>query len=173
MSSIIKVDQIQTAAGGVPTAADLGLNVSGTVLQVVHARYDTQVSISGTAWTSTGLTATITPTSTTSQILIMVFQQVHVSGGSSTEGGCGFMVSRNGTTVSSTASATSFDMYHYDASVGNDWRGRIPYSGIDSPASTSALTYTANVVRYGVATAGLSVQDNNNPSFMILQEIAG
>jgi hypothetical protein len=34
MSSILKVDQIQTAAGGTPTAADLGLNVSGSVLQV-------------------------------------------------------------------------------------------------------------------------------------------
>ena len=33
MTSIIKVDQIQTAAGGVPTAGDLGLNVTGSVLQ--------------------------------------------------------------------------------------------------------------------------------------------
>ena len=82
------------------------------------------------------------------------------------------MVSRNGTTVSGTASATSFDMYHYDASVGNDWRGRIPYSGIDSPASTSALTYTANVAKYTVTTAQLKVQNTNNPSFMTLMEIA-
>ena len=172
MTSIIKVDQIQNAAGGVPTAADLGLNVSGSVLQTVHSRYDTWVTISGTAWTSTGLTATITPTSTTSQILIMVFQQVHI-GGTGTESGCGFMVSRDGTTVSNSASSTNFDIYHYDASVGNDWRGRIPYSGIDSPASTSALTYTANVARYGGSGTAVSVQDNNNPSFMILQEIAG
>jgi len=28
MASIIKVDTIQTAAGGTPTAADLGLNMS-------------------------------------------------------------------------------------------------------------------------------------------------
>ncbi len=33
MTSIIKVDQIQNAAGETPTAADLGLNVSGSVLQ--------------------------------------------------------------------------------------------------------------------------------------------
>lgn len=33
MTSILKVDQIQTAAGGVPTAADLGINTSGTVLK--------------------------------------------------------------------------------------------------------------------------------------------
>jgi len=32
MSSIIKVDTIQTAAGGTPTAADLGLNTTGTIV---------------------------------------------------------------------------------------------------------------------------------------------
>jgi len=36
MTSIIKVDQIQNAAGGVPTAGDLGINTTGTVLQVVQ-----------------------------------------------------------------------------------------------------------------------------------------
>tara|TARA_R110000868_G_scaffold144180_1_gene363012 strand:- start:31 stop:576 length:546 start_codon:yes stop_codon:yes gene_type:complete len=34
MTSIIKVDQIQTLAGTAPTAADLGINVTGSVLQV-------------------------------------------------------------------------------------------------------------------------------------------
>ncbi len=37
MTSIIKVDQIQTLAGTAPTAADLGINVTGSVLQVVQA----------------------------------------------------------------------------------------------------------------------------------------
>ena len=36
MSSIIKVDTIQTAAGGTPTAGDLGLNVAGSVLAVTE-----------------------------------------------------------------------------------------------------------------------------------------
>ena len=36
MASIIKVDQIQTAAGGTPTAADLGLNVTGGVIAVTE-----------------------------------------------------------------------------------------------------------------------------------------
>jgi len=163
--STLYVDNLQPNLGSRVMAA-------GHVVQVVHARYDTPITISGSGWISTGLAATITPTSTTSQILITVHQQVHTSGGSGTENGCGFMVSRNGTTVSSTASATSFDMYHYDASAGNDWRGRISYSGMDSPASTSALTYTANVVKYVAATGDLIVQDQLNPSFMILMEIA-
>jgi hypothetical protein len=36
MTSILKVNQIQNTAGGVPTAADLGLNVAGSVIQAVN-----------------------------------------------------------------------------------------------------------------------------------------
>ena len=55
MTSIIKVDQIQTAAGGVPTAADLGLNVSGSVLQSVTTEVTS--SASNTTITTTSLAA--------------------------------------------------------------------------------------------------------------------
>lgn len=36
MASIIKVDTIQTAAGGTPTAADLGINREGEIIQVAR-----------------------------------------------------------------------------------------------------------------------------------------
>ena len=45
MTSIIKVDQIQNAAGGVPTAGDLGLNTTGTVLKVSHFTNNTRTSL--------------------------------------------------------------------------------------------------------------------------------
>jgi hypothetical protein len=38
MTSIIKVDQIQTAAGAAPTAADLGINVTGNVLKTHYMK---------------------------------------------------------------------------------------------------------------------------------------
>ena len=40
MTSIIKVDQIQTAAGNVPTAGDLGINTTGTVLEHLEGYCD-------------------------------------------------------------------------------------------------------------------------------------
>jgi hypothetical protein len=40
MTSIIKVDQIQTAAGGVPTAGDLGINTTGTILEHIEGHCD-------------------------------------------------------------------------------------------------------------------------------------
>ena len=72
MASIIKVDTIQTAAGGTPTAADLGLNTTGSVLQVVQGEHSAEQDTTSTSFVSTGLTATITPSSTSSKIYIQV-----------------------------------------------------------------------------------------------------
>ena len=46
----------------------------GKVLQVVHATYSTLVTNSTTTYTDTGLTASITPSSTSSKVLIIVNQ---------------------------------------------------------------------------------------------------
>ena len=66
MSSILKVDTIQTTAGTAPTAADLGLNTVGNVVQVGHT-YNHQVSahqsISSTSLVGAGVTCVITPKS--------------------------------------------------------------------------------------------------------------
>ena len=85
MTSIIKVDQIQNAAGGTPTAADLGLNVSGSVLQVKQATatnaldFNTTLNIGTTIFTG----PTITPTSTSSKILVMAQHSTELATGSS------------------------------------------------------------------------------------------
>ena len=47
---------------------------TGSVLQVVNATYSTQTSTTSTSPTDTGLTATITPTSATSKVLVFVSQ---------------------------------------------------------------------------------------------------
>ena len=74
MTSIIKVDQIQTAAGGVPTAADLGLNVSGSVLQFKNLQYTDTFTQNIHVGAINNLELSITPTSATSKIYI----QAHV-----------------------------------------------------------------------------------------------
>ncbi len=71
MTSIIKVDQIQTASGTTPTAADLGLNVSGNVLQVVVKTSSTVVTQTSSAITGFGLSQSFTPKFASSKILII------------------------------------------------------------------------------------------------------
>ena len=69
MTSIIKVDTLQKANGATPTAADLGINTTGTVLQVVQATHSSQISSStGSAFNIT--TVDITPRSATSKFLV-------------------------------------------------------------------------------------------------------
>ena len=74
MTSIIKVDQIQTLAGAAPTAADLGINVTGSVLQVVS--YFTATQGSQTMTTSdqiiNSITKVITPLGANSKFLVTV-----------------------------------------------------------------------------------------------------
>ncbi len=52
MTSIIKVDQIQTASGATPTADDLGINVTGTILtsktfRIPSSAYNVAVASTG------------------------------------------------------------------------------------------------------------------------------
>jgi hypothetical protein len=73
MTSIIKVDTIQTSAGGTPTASSLGIGGVGKIGQVVN----TSNAMSTTTITSTssvaisGFTATITPSATSSKIFVL------------------------------------------------------------------------------------------------------
>ena len=85
MSSIIKVDQIQLADGSTPTAGDLGLNTTGSVLQVVQSQLAEPVSVTlNTAFTEiTGLTQSITLSSVSSKVLINF--AVHVGDQDGTE----------------------------------------------------------------------------------------
>ena len=73
MTSIIKVDQIQTLAGAAPTAADLGINVTGSVIQVLQGPYQSGIGFNQTLGTGSTIYSapTITPTFASSKILIM------------------------------------------------------------------------------------------------------
>ena len=72
MASILKVDQIQTAAGGTPTAADLGITGTGKILQVVATQgLNSDFTTGSNADVSIPDTSiSITPTSTSSRIFV-------------------------------------------------------------------------------------------------------
>ena len=70
MSSILKVDTIQTTAGAAPTASSLGFG-AGHVIQTVTGTYDTLTSTTSRTPT-TAISVNITPSSTSSKILVMM-----------------------------------------------------------------------------------------------------
>jgi hypothetical protein len=123
-------------AGNLPT---------GSVIQVVQGNTSTQNSTSSTSYVSTNLSASITPQFTTSKILVLV----SMAGYATTNGGI-YTVYRNSTNL---GGGSSTGLAAIQAS--SQWT-QICMNVLDSPSSTSSLTYTV----YMYATGALTVYAN-------------
>jgi hypothetical protein len=181
MASIIKVDQIQTAAGGTPTAADLGINVGGNVLQVVQAlKTDTFTStaIMPTFADITGLSASITPTSTSSKILVICNGGYGVS---SPNYGAAIRLVRGSTPIAIGDQRGSETRASAATPVpGVGWMQMFNVTYLDSPNTTAATTYKAQLSVESAITSIIGGSWNSGaaynasvPSMLILMEIAG
>jgi len=106
---------------------------TGSVLQVVNATYATEVASTTSTFVDTGLTATITPTSATSKILVIV-SQMGVSKSGSTR--MRLKLLRNGTDILAMG-----DINAYTGAGDFNNIGSVTSSYLDSPATTSAVTY--------------------------------
>tara|TARA_R100001460_G_scaffold107595_1_gene156577 strand:+ start:465 stop:983 length:519 start_codon:yes stop_codon:yes gene_type:complete len=74
MSSILKVDTIQTTAGAAPSAIDLGLDVSGTILKMHRHAWSNEYAIpnnSSSLASITGSSFSFTPKSASSTLIIV------------------------------------------------------------------------------------------------------
>ena len=142
------------------------LNQTGSVLQVVNAAYSTQVTSSAGSFVDTGLTATITPSSTSSKILVLVNQAAvfvnNVPSGFGT-----FGIYRNGSGICQFGYIVG-----YLSGSGNNRGGTASASFLDSPASISALTYKTQIYVANGATIDCQ-RDNAGASTITLIEIAG
>lgn len=169
--STLKVDQIQLANGNTPTISDLGINDTGTVLQVKTAVHSTETNIStaGT-YVDTGLSLSITPTSTSSKILVIYSMQFRMKSTSS-DVGMGFRLVRGSTAIDTPT--TSYDNYTYDGGDATDHRQSDTEFYLDSPATTSATTYKVQMISYNGTGANARTQSDGNKSRIMLMEIAG
>lgn len=118
---------------------------SGSIIQVVQAvKTDTFTSSANLTWTDiTGMTATITPSSTSSKIMV----EINMFGVFWTMGynGCILRLLKNGTNVGGGDAASNRSSCIGTQAFGNaskpDAGMMYSYKWIDSPSSTSALTY--------------------------------
>jgi hypothetical protein len=118
-----------TAATGLKWATPAS---GGKVLQVVNAIYGTDTTSTSSTFADTGITATITPTSATSKILVSVTIPVYKDT-SNTNGE--FKLVRTSTTI-----ATMSNVAYNGATSGIDI-GTTSINYLDSPATTSATVY--------------------------------
>jgi hypothetical protein len=155
---------ILTVAGGVPTwAPPAG---GGKVLQVINATYSTQTNSSSTTFADTGLTATITPTSATSTILVFANIAGIIKTDQNTSTGGIYNLMRGATQIvadfGGVAGFNNVSQFNYVGGAALTYR--------DSPATTSATTYKVQF-KNNAALNQIGVQGNSASSSITLMEI--
>ena len=164
--------QIELQSNGVTkaTISSSGFSYPGGVLQVVSTtKTDTFTTSSTSDVAITGLSATITPTSATSKILILV--NIGVSGTTGADYGIFFSLYKSASVITGAVgtAAGSRKVCSFASRNSNDTRyqsSSITYQ--DSPASTSSLTYACYMsMEAGGSTACInrSGNDTNSTSF--------
>ena len=153
------------AAGALPSNV-IG---AGAVLQVVQATSTSTVTVSTNTYTDTGLSASITPTSATSKILVFVNQEIYTDRTGNYAGG-GLKLIRGSTDIFTpiTDGTGPYDLYTQFSTGGNaSIAVRFPINYLDSPATTSSTTYKTQGRPYN---AGIFYVQGTQ--LMILMEIA-
>jgi hypothetical protein len=174
-------DAIKDLAEAAATSLSAIPVLAGTGTNVVYSVKTDVFTTTNTAYTATGLSATITPTSASSKVLAIA-----VANGSASDvsgaGGAGVRISRSGSAMDLGDAAGTRTRIPANLTYTPD-RGL--YSAtlvwLDSPATTSATTYIVDMRRYGNSTAKLnaSVDDLDNgtrarsTSYIVLIEVAG
>ena len=185
MASKIKVDQIQTGDGTGTIALQNQLSgmtgasmPTGSVLQVVSATKTDAFGTTSSSFVDTGITASITPTSSSSKIYVTV-----QSSFSNAEGYVGFVKLLRGSTDINIGDAYSSANRCAVGSRGMHANETVPYTinYVDSPSTTSATTYKVQVkseggtvaVNYSNANYTGSNNGYRTASNIILMEIQG
>jgi hypothetical protein len=135
----------------------------GKVLQVVEGTYQIGVNSSSSTYADTGLTATITPSSATSKILVFVNQNGNYNANSSGTNSIGLRILRGATEI-----ARCTGMY---TATPNQQGTTLSLSKLDSPATTSATTYKTQFNSIENKASVTVNVDNINLSTIILMEI--
>ena len=177
MTSKLKTDVLETVSGSGTIALTNQLSgmtsasmPSGSVLQVVCAKYSTQVTSTSATLSDTGLTATITPTSTSSTILVSVHQNAPFISNDNAANDIGIWLYRGSSEISRLASELGYtNSNHYSTTA------TVSTSYLDSPSTTSATTYKTKFANPDGGAAGgyVRVQNSTNESTITLMEIKG
>ena len=144
----------------------------GKLLQLVQASYSTQVNVTSTTYTDTGLSLSITPTSATSKVLVIINQSAEISR-SAAGASSAVKILRGGTDVFVQAGG-GYETYAIETS-GSTVYGTtiIPMCYLDNPATTSATTYkTQGKVTTASSSASIKFQPGSTGiSTITLMEI--
>lgn len=150
---------------------------AGKILQVVNARKDSSAmaTTSSSTLSDTGLTVDITPSATSSRIYLRYDLTAYLSGGG-LDTGVTFLLNRKIGSGSfsvlpaacNIATSGCIGLYFYSTASGNELIDRYGDSFVDSPSTTSTITYkiTFAVNNGGTCNTGLA---NHNANITVME----
>jgi hypothetical protein len=152
--------------GQVATAAQMNdLRGAFRILQIVQGTTSTIVTVTTTTMTDSGLTATITPQSSSNKILVMVSQTFGKNSGNANNAVVS-RIMRGATNVMTFQGAALYTGTTVDL-VGPS----VTAIYLDSPATTSATTYKTQFANF-TAAANVSANANNAVATITLLEVS-
>jgi hypothetical protein len=169
---------VTISGSGTVTGLASGNAGVGKVLQVVQATTNSAVATTSTSYVDTNLTASITPSSTDSKILVLISQVFNVGSSSNGTHSIGVAIDRGGTTVYEVAGSNNqiYGALGHRAGTGSggytEGVASISINYLDAPASTSALTYKTQFKVDVNATTNCRSQNYGTNSSIILLEVA-
>jgi hypothetical protein len=143
----------------------------GKVLQVVQGTTATGVTVTSTSYTDSGITATITPSATSSKIIALVNMAVLISTQDTNGQGMIVKLMRGATDILENTRGL-FLTSAVGGGGASSMQTWYPISYMDSPSTTSATTYKVQIKCSTAASATTVIaQVANQPSAIILMEI--
>ena len=152
MSGVIKVDTIQKPNGSAPTLANLSINHTGSIIQTVFAAgssssqgFGSDTQYSAAAYTDIdSSTLSITPSSSSSKILILATNHIYVPAISNNAWrGANIKILRDSTVISDENGG--YGEMHYTQDDNDRYMTYSSRQIIDSPNTTSAITYKCQI----------------------------
>ena len=135
--ALSKIDGTNFIEGTVPSTVAPG---AGKVLQVVEAQTTTQTSIASTSYADTTLTASITPSATSSKILVIVSQANYVYRNTNVRVVASIQLLRASSSIFESVAASGVQAGTASNGYLEAWN-QTPLQYLDSPSSTSSVTY--------------------------------
>lgn len=168
MTGQINVNKIAARTGNTITveSGDV-LQAPGHVLQVVQGSISSEVASGSSSFVDTGLSVAITPSSSSSKVLILASlgsATVVEASGADAQGK--FQIVRDSTSVF----ISKLRSYDYGNS-GGIFIAPLFMSYLDSPSTTSEITY--KIQQRLIAGDSIRLAEGNDPAFIQCMEIAG
>lgn len=163
--------QVLTADSSTSTGLKWASAASGKLLQVVQGTLTTSTSSTATTFTDTGLSATITPSASTSKILIMFSHNAGLYRTASSNFNLWIKLLRGATDLA--VPGNNVDTIYFQpgtTSTTLEFNHDASYMYLDSPATTSSITYKTQMKSDNSAITWRA-NTANTTSTMILMEI--